>query len=352
MSRRRSLQSSRQRGAKRGRGCGQVSFPEPNRAKRRAGGIERSSRGARLEAEPGLQIPSADNGPRAMILPDAATRQRGGEQATERIRSKDLQGSEEAGRERRPRRGGHQPGSRFGRAKGRFEQPAPSRSSAVPPPGALIRRSQKPRWGAKGESAADPEATLGPSMPAGEQAATWVTWNHFLCRCPSGDYSGSRSAGPAAARRIALLARSKADEVVPAVLAPPGVGPQAQQQAGPSRSVVILQGPASQVHAPTPRAAGVARVFGPPRAGNEAQVAIAASQRPDPQPAPKALPAIAQPGVAEVIASTGRTVQHDVQSTGDICIVAIHRRQNNCPIGIAPSWYFQTTAREATYSSK
>jgi len=39
--------------------------------------------------------------------------------------------------------------------------------------------------GATGETAALPDATLWPGMPAGEQAELWVTWNLFLLRLRS-----------------------------------------------------------------------------------------------------------------------------------------------------------------------
>ena len=35
-------------------------------------------------------------------------------------------------------------------------------------------------WGAKGAVVTPPDATLRPSMPAGEQAGLWVTWNLFF----------------------------------------------------------------------------------------------------------------------------------------------------------------------------
>jgi hypothetical protein len=205
-----------------------------------------------------------------------------------------------------------------------FRDAGSFRTVAAAPPGALIRCGQKPRRGARGETHGGPEATLGPSMPAGEQAGTWVTWNHFSFLPLPPRRSVARPHAPAlgSPEAVPLAPRPEAHKVVTAILTAPGVRPQPQQHPLKSRSVVILEPPAAQIHAPAARAARVPHILHPPGPRREPQPAIPAPQRPYSNPAPQPLAAVPNSGIAKIPASAGGAVQHGLVALMERSIVA------------------------------
>jgi hypothetical protein len=134
-------------------------------------GIERSLRGARLGKPSGVPGRAVGNGPAMLIFPGSrGAGRRGRELTVERAGGKARRDVEGAGRELRPRGGGSERSSRYGRAKGRCE-------TSVQPetvPGSLRSFDPGRLKPAAGSEAGDQRqvssSMFGPRMPAGERA--------------------------------------------------------------------------------------------------------------------------------------------------------------------------------------
>ena len=146
-------------------------------------------------------------------------------------------------------------------------------------------------------------------MPVGEQAAQWVTWNHF-CFSTSAGFLRShlfRRRLPSTPPGESLLAGAKACEIAPASLAPVRGSPKPQLDDSALRGSVILLRPGAQFHAQTFRAARVGPGGQTPDAGQEAGVALFAPEGKNAGHGAKSLRKASQPRDADVSRTTLRT---------------------------------------------